>query len=79
LGYEDWTHEKGYGRRWAVETAFSTFKRLFEEHSRQKHGIHPGDGGQWVQVQYAGEHVKGKKEKTETQGKETRESSKLFH
>ena len=33
MGYEDWTHEKGYGRRWAVETAFSTFKRLFEEHS----------------------------------------------
>ncbi len=25
--------EKGYGRRWAVETAFSTFKRMFGEHS----------------------------------------------
>jgi len=23
----------GYGRRWAVETAYSTFKRLFGEHS----------------------------------------------
>ncbi len=33
LGYEDWAREKGYGRRWAVETAFSTFKRLFGEHS----------------------------------------------
>ncbi len=33
LGYEDWAEEKGYGRRWAVETAFSTFKRLFGEHS----------------------------------------------
>ncbi len=33
LGYEGWAREKGYGRRWAVETAFSTFKRLFGEHS----------------------------------------------
>ncbi len=33
LGYEDWAREKGYGRRWAVETAFSTFKRVFGEHS----------------------------------------------
>ena len=33
LGYEDWAVEKGYGRRWAAETAFSTFKRLFGEHS----------------------------------------------
>ena len=32
LGYEGWAQEKGYGRRWAVETAFSTFKRLFGEH-----------------------------------------------
>ena len=33
LGYEGWAQEKGYGRRWAVETAFSTFKRLFGEHN----------------------------------------------
>ncbi len=33
LGYEDWAREKGYGRRWAAETAFSSFKRLFGEHS----------------------------------------------
>ena len=33
LGYDGWAVEKGYGRRWAVETAFSTFKRLFGEHS----------------------------------------------
>ena len=33
MGYEGWAVEKGYGRRWAVETAFSTFKRLFGEHS----------------------------------------------
>ncbi len=33
LGCEAWAEEKGYGRRWAVETAFSTFKRLFGEHS----------------------------------------------
>jgi len=25
--------EKGYGRRWMAETAFSTFKRLFGEHN----------------------------------------------
>jgi len=33
LGYDGWAVEKGYGRRWAVEMAFSTFKRLFGEHS----------------------------------------------
>ena len=33
LGYEGWAREKGYGRRWAAETAFSSFKRLFGEHS----------------------------------------------
>ena len=33
LGYEGWAELVGYGRRWAVETAYSTFKRLFGEHS----------------------------------------------
>lgn len=33
LGYEAWNREKGYSRRWAADTAFSTFKRLFGEHS----------------------------------------------
>ena len=28
----------GYGRWWAAETAFSTFKRLYGEHSMAKHG-----------------------------------------
>jgi len=32
LGYEAWTRERGYGRRWMAETAFSTFKRMFREH-----------------------------------------------
>ena len=31
LGYEAWACEKGYGERWMVETAYSTFKRLFGE------------------------------------------------
>jgi hypothetical protein len=33
LGYEAWARVTGYGRRWAVETVYSTFKRLFGEHS----------------------------------------------
>jgi hypothetical protein len=33
LGYDEWAKLSGYGRRWAVETAYSTFKRLFGEHS----------------------------------------------
>ena len=33
LGYDGWAERVGYGRRWAVETAYSTFKRLFGEHS----------------------------------------------
>jgi hypothetical protein len=31
LGYEGWAMLSGYGRRWAVETAYWTFKRVFEE------------------------------------------------
>ena len=31
LGYGTWAESVGYGRRWAVETAYSTFKRLFGE------------------------------------------------
>ena len=31
LGYDAWARITGYGRRWAVETAYSTFKRLFGE------------------------------------------------
>jgi hypothetical protein len=31
LGYEAWACMKGYGDRWMVETAYSTFKRLFGE------------------------------------------------
>ena len=33
LGYGTWAELVGYGGRWAVETAYSTFKRLFGEHS----------------------------------------------
>ena len=36
LGYDEWARLTGYGRRWVVETAYSTFKRLFGEHSRAK-------------------------------------------
>ena len=32
-GYEAWARVTGYGRRWAVETVYSTFKRVFGEHS----------------------------------------------
>ena len=31
LGYDAWAKLAGYGGRWAVETAYSTFKRLFGE------------------------------------------------
>ena len=31
--HEAWSRLTGYGRRWAVETAYSAFKRLFGEHS----------------------------------------------
>ena len=33
LGYDAWAKLMGYGGRWAVEIAYSTFKRLFGEHS----------------------------------------------
>ena len=31
LGYDGWAKITGYGRRWSVETAYSTFKRVFGE------------------------------------------------
>lgn len=31
LGHERWANLKGYGKRWSVETAYSTFKRAFGE------------------------------------------------
>jgi len=31
LGHDGWARLTGYGRRWAVETAYSTFKRVFGE------------------------------------------------
>jgi len=33
LGYGGWAESVGYGRRWAVESAYSSFKRVFGEHS----------------------------------------------
>jgi hypothetical protein len=33
LVYYGWAEAVGYGRRWAVETAYSSFKGLFGEHS----------------------------------------------
>ena len=33
LGYERWARLSGYGSRWAVEKAYSTFKRLFGKHN----------------------------------------------
>jgi hypothetical protein len=33
LGYGGWVSLMGYGRRWAVETAYSTFKRVFGENA----------------------------------------------
>ena len=33
VGCEAWARVAGYGSRWAVETSYSTFKRLFGEHS----------------------------------------------
>jgi len=31
LGEKEWSRATGYGGRWAAETAFSAFKRLYEE------------------------------------------------
>ncbi len=36
LGHGGWARLKGYGRRWMVETAYSTFKRVFGEHCMAK-------------------------------------------
>jgi len=36
LGHRRWTKLKGYGKRWSVETAYSTFKRKFGEFCMSK-------------------------------------------
>ena len=32
LGEKEWSKMMNYGKRWAVETAFSSFKRLYGEY-----------------------------------------------
>jgi len=36
LGHRRWARLKDYGRRWSVETAYSTFKRTFGEYCLAK-------------------------------------------
>ena len=36
LGHKSWVKRKGYGERWSVETAYSTFKRTFGEYCMAK-------------------------------------------
>ena len=36
LGHRHWADLKGYGKRWSVETAYSTFKRTFGEYCMAK-------------------------------------------
>ena len=36
LGHKQWTKLKEYGKRWSVETAYSTFKRTFGEYCMAK-------------------------------------------
>ncbi|MEM2212815.1 MAG: hypothetical protein QXK12_06225 [Candidatus Nezhaarchaeales archaeon] len=36
MGDGEWTRIMGYGRRWTVETAFSTFKRTFGDYRMAK-------------------------------------------
>ena len=36
LGHIRWTNLTGYGKRWSVETAYSTFKRAFGEYCMAK-------------------------------------------
>jgi hypothetical protein len=36
FGERGWSMFMGYGRRWAVETAFSTYKRLYREHTMSR-------------------------------------------
>jgi hypothetical protein len=49
----------GYGRRWAVETAFSTYKRLYGENtmSRNMEKHSKRAEGQKHTIQHANKHV----------------------
>jgi hypothetical protein len=36
FGEKGWSMFMGYGRRWAVETAFPTYKRLYGEYTMSR-------------------------------------------
>jgi hypothetical protein len=36
FGEKGWSMVMGYSRRWAVETAFPTYKRLYGEHTMSR-------------------------------------------
>jgi len=44
LGRKAWAKLKQYGKRWAVETAFLTFKRLSEEYCLSKNPNQHSEG-----------------------------------
>jgi len=49
----------GYGRRWAVETALSTFKRQYGEYCIAKHGKHrERTRGQSIHIQHTNKPIR---------------------
>ncbi|MEM2305422.1 MAG: transposase [Candidatus Methanomethylicia archaeon] len=65
MGDEGWAGMVGYGRRWVVETAFSTFKRQYGEYCMEKHGKHKErTRGQSIHIQHANKPIKQNQKET---------------
>jgi hypothetical protein len=47
----------GYGRRWAVETAFSTYKRLYGEYVKKHRKHRKRAEGKSIHIQHTNKHT----------------------
>jgi hypothetical protein len=56
FGERGWSMFMGYGRRWAVETASSTYKRLYGEHTMSRN-IERGLKSKSIHIQHTNKHA----------------------
>jgi hypothetical protein len=57
FGERGWSMFMGYGRRWAVETAFSTYKRLYGEHTMSRNIENKELKAKSIHIQHTNRHA----------------------
>ena len=64
LGGKAWSKLMNYGKRWSVETVFSTFKRILENATWQNNAEHSKRANcQSPHIQHGNKHLKPNGEK----------------